>query len=418
MKYCPRCDQSFFEPDVVFCADDGERLCDDVLVGRSLDGRFLVEERIGTGAMGVVYRAYQASVRRQVAVKVLHSSVVREPASVQRFMNEVRAASAVQHPNTVAVYDFGQTIEGLLYLAMELVDGEPVADILDRKGALSPRRSVHIMKQVCDSVADAHKHGVLHRDLKPDNIMLKQPEWGRDVVKVLDFGLAEFVQSRAQAINSDRVVDGTPEYMSPETALGEEVDERADVYSLGVVLYELLSGIVPFSGDSRTIMLRQVTDAPPPLPAGLPEGLVQLVQRSLAKKPEERPQSAHDFKEQLLAALPSRRTSRAHAVVFSDPPRRTKSKTTTPGVNPVLWRPSRRRPAKRGRWAIALAAGAAIAVVPILWPRPDPALVGEHAPRMQLRVVPMEDLAPLAPAAAPAPATSDDEDHLPPRADG
>lgn len=318
MKFCPQCDFSTQVAGAGHCPYDGTRLQVDRLIGRSIEGRLLVEERIGTGAMGAVYRAFQPSMQRFVAVKVMRTDLPDAALFSRRFLDEVRAVSKVEHPNVVCIYDFGQTADGLLWMAMELVDGEPLSDILARTPLLSPARIRRILSQVCDSLGAAHLKGVLHGDLKPENIMVSQPGWADDVIKVFDFGLAKFVSaSNPSANNRDGTVSGTPEYMSPECALGQPVDVRSDLYALGVLLYELLNGKVPFTGDSaRDVMVMQVKCAAAPLKGVGSDPLATLAMTSIDKRPDGRPQTVQAFKAALTgqpapALTPGQRRVRA-----------------------------------------------------------------------------------------------------------
>ncbi len=302
MRVCPECDFTSDEVYARHCPYDGATLEPDRLLGRSLAGRLLVEERIGTGAMGAVYRAYQPSMRRPVAVKVVRADLVQDDHFVRRFLDEVRAVSKISHPNVVCVYDCGETSDGLLFLAMELVDGKPLSEILSLTPSFEPARIERLLSQVCDSLAAAHAKGVLHGDLKPENIMVSQPAWAEDVVKVYDFGLARFfTTAHPKAVNQDGTVSGTPEYMSPECASGDPVDVRSDIYSLGILLYELLSGCVPFVGNSTPeVMIQQVKLEAPPLSEEHPQHLRELAHRALEKDAAKRPQTIREFKKLLL----------------------------------------------------------------------------------------------------------------------
>ena len=299
-QYCPVCERTTDDADAVFCIEDGSPLQPDPLMGRQLAG-FKVTGRLGAGAMGVVYEAWQLSIQRSVALKVLPDDPGRLPELTRRFLKEARAVAAVEHPNTVAVYDFGQTDDGILYLAMELVDGHRLTTVLAEEGRMGVSRVCHIMVQICDSLASAHRHGVLHRDLKPDNIMIQQRSDETDVVKVLDFGLARFVGGISAAITGQGTVDGTAEYMSPETVMAQDVDERSDIYALGLILFELLTGRVPFSAPTpRAVMEMQAYDPPPSLPSQFPMHIRGLCKKALQKNPDDRPQTVAAFKELLV----------------------------------------------------------------------------------------------------------------------
>ncbi len=268
------------------------------LVGQVFHDRYQVEECIGLGGMGAVYRATQLSVNRQVALKVLRPDFAPSLEQVGRFQREARAASVLEHPNTIRVYDFGQSDDGELYLALELLEGEPLSELLRRNGAIAPERVVRIGVQIAKSLSEAHTKGIVHRDLKPENVFLKKIHGEEDFVKVVDFGIAKVAErdGRTRSLTSTGTVVGTPLYMSPEQARGLEVGPSSDLYSFGAVLFELLTGEPPFDGNSAMeVMLAHVQEAPPTLPMRVRSdypGLALLVQRLLEKQPDDRPASA------------------------------------------------------------------------------------------------------------------------------
>ena len=223
---------------------------EDSLIGSTLAGRYLIEARVGAGAMGSVYRAQQAGLSRPVAIKILNRDRSAAGDTVQRFRREAQAMSALHHPNTVRVFDFGSTDDGLLYLAMELLEGESVTQRLFRGGALGVKEAVMLAQAVLRSVGEAHAHGLVHRDLKPDNIFLARVQGEPlPVVKVLDFGIAKAVDGERkidQFETLDGTVFGTPRYMSPEQAAGKPLDNRSDLYAVGIMLFEFLAGRPPF----------------------------------------------------------------------------------------------------------------------------------------------------------------------------
>src|ERR1043165_9849274 len=220
----------------------------DLFVGRTLDDKYLIEERLGAGGMGTVYRGRHLSMDRPVAIKVLHQRLVDDEAARVRFQTEARAAVMLQHSNAVSVADFGQTSEGCVYIVMELLEGHTLREILNREAPLETARAISIMLQVSDAVAAAHVAGIIHRDLKPSNILVTQSAEQPAVVKVLDFGIATFFaddDEDAPVLAQTNTVIGTPRYMSPEQHNGNELTPAADVYSLGVILYEMLAGTAP-----------------------------------------------------------------------------------------------------------------------------------------------------------------------------
>jgi serine/threonine protein kinase len=268
------------------------------LTGKCLEGRYQITRVIGEGGMGRVYQARQIMAERDVAVKVISERRLGDPRAVRRFLEEARTSCAIHHPNVVTVHDFGSTSDGLLYLVMELLEGSPLRAAI-AVGALVPSRAISIAVQICAGLEQAHRRAIIHRDLKPDNIMLCEAEGIGDLAKILDFGLA-VPAHRAP----DGKIAGSPSYMSPEQALGRAVDARSDLYAVGVLLYEMLSGRVPFVGDgTRALLEQQVAREPPPLrprcPHPIPEELEQLVLLCLAKRPDDRPRSAMMLREAL-----------------------------------------------------------------------------------------------------------------------
>jgi serine/threonine-protein kinase len=282
----------------------------DPLVGKVLADRFEILERIGEGGTGVVYKAKQLSVDRIIAIKVLGAHVSTDPSWVKRFHNEARAASRLDHPNTVRLIDFGQTKEGLLFIAMEFLHGKSLRQEIDRVGRLPPNRVLRIMSQVCASLSEAHNQGIIHRDIKPDNIYLVEMKGAGDYVKVLDFSVAKLDAPDAQVTRAG-VVFGTPQYMSPEQGRGIPLDARSDIYAVGIVAYEMLTGKPPFDAKVPTeVVMMHLRDKPAPL-VGLPPPLINIVNRALDKDPGRRQQSADALDQecqQCLADLFPRQT--------------------------------------------------------------------------------------------------------------
>ncbi len=314
--YCATCEGVFASG--VLCPDDGTRLVrlaipGDTLVGRDLDGRYTIGEKLGEGGMGAVYRARQHAMGREVAIKVLSAGLVKDAAAIKRFLREAKLASRLVHPNIVSVLDFGQTNDGLFYLVMELVAGRTLHDLILAEHALTPARIVRIGAQVCDALEGAHALPIIHRDLKPANIMILGT--GRDLVKVLDFGLAKSLSpdTTSATMTSAGALLGTPTFMPPEVANGEAVDHRADLYSLGCILYVMATGRPPFVSDSIPELIASHGTVVAPRTTGVPRQLGAVIDRLLEKDRRSRYQSAAELREALEQALETARDERAHA---------------------------------------------------------------------------------------------------------
>jgi len=278
------------------------------LVGREIAGRYRVVSKLGEGGMGAVYRGEQISLKRKVAIKVLRPELSADPGLVRRFNSEAELVAKLSHPNTVNIYDFGQDPGGALFIAMEYLEGKSLRQVT-QEGPLAPVRALSIARQIAASLADAHGHGIVHRDLKPDNVMLTERGKERDIVRVLDFGIAKLRDDNRATVNAmTRAGDlvGTPQYMAPEQIRGEHVDGRTDVYALGAMLYEMTTGRLPFEGTTvMAILSKHLTETPPSPTSrrpdlGLPTALDALVMAALAKDPERRPPSMERFAEDML----------------------------------------------------------------------------------------------------------------------
>ena len=270
----------------------GER----VLIGAVIDGRYRIDELIGEGGMGKVYLAEHVEIGKRVAVKVLHPSYSRMPDLVERFRREARAASKIGHPNIVDVTDSGTTSEGSVYFVMEYLEGVELGAVLDREGSIEAARAVRITIEMCRARSAAHAVQVIHRDLKPENIFLVTRDGNSDFVKVLDFGIAkstEAEEARERKLTSPGRAMGTPEYMAPEQAAGKPADARSDVYAVGAILYEMITGVTPYQGDNfMEVLTKKATIDPLPpvaLRPELPAELSAIVMRSMARDPNERP---------------------------------------------------------------------------------------------------------------------------------
>jgi serine/threonine protein kinase len=310
---------------------------DDRLIGRKLDEKYLLEAQLGTGGMGAVYRAQRLMIGDEVAVKVMHSRQVSDPRAIARFRREAQVVTRLQHSGVATVYDFGTTNDGFVYLAMELVAGENLRDLLDRQGKLSEQVALEIATQLCDVLSAAHQLQIVHRDIKPENIIVQQTSAGVHV-KLLDFGIASLRDGAPQRLTDTGGVLGTPHYMSPEQCLGEPLDGRADVYSLGIVLYEMLCGVVPFDADVTTaVIVHQVNQAPLPLRernAELTPAIETVVLRALAKQPDARPQTAQAFARELRAVASKAATLKVAPAVVTTPQRKAQ---TVPAGKPTVW---------------------------------------------------------------------------------
>jgi serine/threonine-protein kinase len=279
-------------------------------IGRELlGGQFQILQKIGSGGMGAVYKAAQPAMSRMVAVKILHPKLANRKDLVSRFRREARAMSHLAHPNTVKVLLYGELDDGSLYIVMEYLEGKNLNQVVRREGPLPVERAVPVLIQVCGALQEAHLQGIVHRDLKPENIFLSTNGGLKDYAKVLDFGLAKVTEREMRPgsimLTQEGMVFGTPEFMSPEQAQGKTLDARSDIYSLAVILYEVLTGKLPF--EARTPMEHiqfHVTKPPIPLDERVPgkkfpPGLSDVVAKALAKKPEDRYESAADFAEAL-----------------------------------------------------------------------------------------------------------------------
>jgi serine/threonine protein kinase len=278
------------------------------LIGMTVDQKYEIKSVLGVGGMGTVYLSTRLLIGDTVAIKVLNSDQVADAQSVERFRREAQAAARLKHPNAVSIYDFGVSESGLVYLVMEMVEGQSLGSIIKQQGPLTPTAAAEILSQVCAALDEAHRQGIIHRDLKPDNIIVSYTNDGLRV-KVLDFGVAKIRDLSATAANLTQAgtVMGTPHYMSPEQCLGEELDGRSDIYSLGVVLYEVLAGMVPFNSPASTaVVVQHVTQPPPPLRiinASISLPVEAVVLRALAKQREARPQTAGTLSQEMTAAV-------------------------------------------------------------------------------------------------------------------
>jgi len=321
VKICPVCSTEY-PNDVKFCPNDGQTLRSATpasdLVGQVVADRYHVVKKLGEGGMGQVYLAEHVKMGRRSAIKVMNPVMVHDPDAVARFNREASNASRITHPNVCAIYDFGETPDGLIYLAMEFIEGEPLTDLLEREGAIPVPRATAIFLQTADALQAAHDLGIVHRDMKPDNIMLTSRKGGGETVKVVDFGIAKAVggDEAGQKVTKTGLVVGTPEFMSPEQLSGDTLDGRSDLYSLALVFYRMLIGKLPFEATSvQETMIKRLTDEPIKLAEARPDlsfpaGLQPVLDTALARTPLERYQSVAKFAAD-VAAVTGRPTTGA-----------------------------------------------------------------------------------------------------------
>jgi serine/threonine-protein kinase len=308
---CPTC-QAQVADSQRFCSNCGtvvgaeDPQAPDPMIGQTLGGKYKVNRLLGEGGMGAVYEGEQqlGTTKRKVAVKTLHPHLSRDAKIKARFEREVGTIAELEHPNTIQVYDFGSTPDGILYIVMEFLQGKSLADLLEKEGAMVPDRVAYILDQVCGSLEEAHGRGIVHRDLKPDNVVLVERAGKKDFVKVLDFGIAKRSKEEdknEQKLTQQGMVLGTPPYMSPEQFTGRPIDARSDIYSLAVMAYEMITGRLPFQADTAWEWATQhMTATPIPMEASAegmraPPAMRAAVQRAMAKSPDERFQTVREF---------------------------------------------------------------------------------------------------------------------------
>jgi serine/threonine protein kinase len=302
MRVCPQCNSQFLGS-AERCPIDGSPLRDqaDAMIGRVIGGRYRIQGRVAEGGMASIYKARQEPLERTVAVKILARMLSEDPVHKERFLREARAANKIHHENVIDITDFGETEDELVYLVMEYLEGESLADVVTR-GPVALPRTATILHAVCKGLQRAHDLGILHRDIKPENIFLEKRSDGGENVKLLDFGLAQVLGDKR--LTTAGQVFGTPEYLSPEQAMGSEITARADLYALGIVFYEMMTGRLPFTGSTARLIYQHIHEMPRPpsvVRPGCPPEVDEVILKLMQKEPEQRYASAREFEEALTA---------------------------------------------------------------------------------------------------------------------
>ncbi len=319
----------------------GSSLPPDPMIGRTFAGKYKIQKKLGEGGMGSVYSANQEPIDRLVAIKVLLGRLAEDDVAVKRFEQEARAVSKMQHPNTVTIYDYGKSEDGRLYIVMEHLKGRTLSDLLRKEGNLDALRAIRLVRQVCASLHDAHAAGIIHRDLKPDNIFLTEVGADKEWVKVLDFGVAKLANENAATLTQTGMIFGTPKYMSPEQAEGRQLDYRADIYALGVVMFEILVGRPPFLADTPVALLLKHIQSPiPPFKQmrpdlEIPAELEAVVHKMLAKLPEDRHADVTVLANELDRVLAGAFAGATASVSVNNTPGRLADRPTPTEVVPV-----------------------------------------------------------------------------------
>jgi serine/threonine protein kinase len=311
VKTCPQCGNEY-DAQMKFCPTDGSTLRSapgDDIIGSVIADRYHVLRKLGEGGMGQVYLAEHIKMGRMSAIKVMTASLVHDADAVGRFNREAANASKISHPNIAAIYDFGETSDGLIYLAMEFVEGESLTKLCEALGALPAPRAAEIARQAASALEAAHERGIVHRDLKPDNIMISRGRDGADLVKVVDFGIAKAAEGAGQKVTRTGLVVGTPEYMSPEQLTGDTLDGRSDLYALALVTFNMLTGTLPFTGQTtQEALLKRLTDRPLSLSEARPDlqwpaQMQQVLDKALSRLAADRYQHASEFGAALVASV-------------------------------------------------------------------------------------------------------------------
>ncbi len=374
MKSCPKCDREYDDA-TKFCPSDGSTLrsaASDEIIGSVIADRYHVIRKLGEGGMGQVYLAEHVKMGRMSAIKVMTQALANDMDAVGRFNREAANASKISHPNIAAIYDFGETPDGLIYLAMEFVEGESLTKLCEALGALAAPRAAEIARQVASALEAAHERGIVHRDLKPDNIMISRGRDGADLVKVVDFGIAKAAEGAGQKVTRTGLVVGTPEYMSPEQLTGDTLDGRSDLYALGLVTFNMLTGMLPFTGQTtQEALLKRLTDRPLSLAEARsdivwPAPLQAVLDRALSRLAQDRYQHANEFGAAIVEAvrgMSAEEIERARTLVIPGAPTAA-SRGAAASEAPVI--PPSSRPAGRSardRFLVPAIVAAAVVLV-------------------------------------------------------
>ena len=369
LKICPQCG-AVYELDQRFCPKDGMtlRLQNETgdLVGSIVADRYHVLRKLGEGGMGQVYLAEHVKMGRKSAVKVMNPAMVKDADAISRFNREASNASKINHPHVADVYDFGETADGVIYLAMEFVDGPSLTKLIEDQGTatLPPARTASIVRQTAEALAAAHDMGIVHRDLKPDNIMIARERDGGDCVKVVDFGIAKAADVASQKVTKTGLVVGTPEYMSPEQLAGDKLDGRSDIYALGLVAFHMLTGRLPFPADTvQESMIMRLTERPRKLSEMRPDvgwtpELQAVLDRALERDAAARYAKAADFGRDFARAVEEMLNPRLAKTAPLDAVPQTRVRDVAPSAMPV----SRRRNTRliAGAGAVTLVAALSV----------------------------------------------------------
>ena len=313
--FCTQCNKSY-DKKTVFCPIHGRKLINDpkeAVLGRIIDNKYLIETEVGEGGTGTVYQARHVKLDMTCAIKILHNKFADDAVAIERFRREAYASMQIRHPNAIAVMDFGTTPDNLVYVVMEYLVGITLRDRLEQKPIFTIQEANALMQPICEAVNVAHKVGIVHRDLKPENIFLDRSKGNEEVVKVLDFGIARMTgfteeqQKRAMRLTQEGILIGTPHYISPEQCTARAVDPRSDIYSVGIILYRILTGKLPFEGpNSIAVIYKQVTEMPQPINEvcpDIPPLINAVVMHALEKDPDRRPKDITTFARELSAAV-------------------------------------------------------------------------------------------------------------------